>query len=540
MLASFRTYPGLAGLLALLGPLVTPATAEVPPLTQRINQAIQEQLDREKIPVSSLADDSEFLRRVYLDITGRIPTYEQTTAFLDSKQPDKRTRLIDELLGRQEYGLHFATVWRDLIVDRTPENSQVRQAYSWEFITWLAEEFNKGKGWNETVTAMLTAEGESKKNPATMLVLANRMSNYPRPPDLVSTTGRLFMGMQLRCAQCHDHPYVPEWKQDDFWGLAAFFSQVRDLAMKPDGSSPDPSFFEKPNPDAKKETSYLNRAKREGFLPPLIGAQISIPGQADLTKAARVARARFFLGTQPELSAEGPYRPRLAAWLTAPENPYFARAAVNRLWSHFFARGLVHPVDDMRPDQAASHPQLLDLLEKEFKTHGFNHKHLIRCICNSQAYQRTSRPLPKNASDRTLFSHQAIKLLSPDQTIDSLAIAVGRPPATGKNRDQMTTPFVTKEADADATEFTHGIPQFLLQMNAGPANSPPALLGKLTTKKPKEEAVTALYLAALSRSPRPEELKRMLAYLDTEPNLNKGYSDIYWVLLNSAEFILNH
>ncbi len=539
MYDSFRRVRLGLTLLMLLGPAVNQVPAETPRLTQQIDRFIQERLDRDKVPASPLADDAEFLRRVYLDITGRIPTYEQTTAFLDSKQPDKRARLIDELLARPEYGLHFATIWRELIVDRSPENSQVRQAFSWELIGWMAEGFNKGRGWNEIVSDLLTAEGEAKKNPATTFVLANRMNNFPRPADLVSMTGKLFMGTQIRCAQCHNHPFVEEWKQDDFWGVAAFFSQVRDHGMKPDGSTPTPSFFETPHPDTKIETSYINRAKRAGLLPPPPGAQIAVPHQADPTKTSRLVKAKYFLAQQPELPPQGPYRAKFAAWLTSRENPYFARSAVNRLWAHFFARGLVHPIDDMRPDQKPSHPELLALLEKDFKSSGFNLKEMIRCICNSNAYQRTSRPVPSNGEDRERFSHQAIKLLSPDQTINSLFIAVGRPPMTGKNRDQQTLPFATKEADADPTEFSHGIPQYLLQMNAGPANTP-GITNKLTQKKSKEESITALYLAALSRPPRPKELQRMLSYVEKETNPNKGYGDLYWVLLNSAEFILNH
>jgi hypothetical protein len=535
---SLRTLPAFALILAAGIFCSSRAPAQVPALAARIDRIIQERLDRAKIPASPPADDAEFLRRVYLDLTGRIPTYEQATAYLDSKDPSKRAKLIDDLLGRPEYGLHFATIWRDLIVDRTAENSQARQQYSWDLIVWMAEGFNKGRGWNEIVADLITAEGEARTNPATTFLLANRMNNFPRPADLVGSMGRLFLGMQLRCSQCHDHPYVQEWKQDDFWGLAAFFSQVRDHAMAPDGTSPKPAFFDRPNPDAKKETSYVNRLKRAGLLPPLDGARIGVPHLSDPNQAVRVVEAKFFLADRPQTMGEGAYRRTLADWLTAKDNPYFARAAVNRLWAHFFARGLL-PVDDIRPGQAPAQPELLELLEKEFKASGFSHKHLIRCICNSAAYQRTSRPLPANAEDRELCSHMAIKLLTPDQTIDSLAVALGRKPTEGKNRDQQTLPFVTKEADADPTEFSHGIPQFLLQLNGGTTNAMPGSMGKLTNGKKKEDAVTALYLSALSRTPSPRELQRAVAYIDRAANPGQGYRDLYWALLNSAEFLFN-
>jgi hypothetical protein len=376
-------------------------------------------------------------------------------------------------------------------------------------------------------------------------MLANRMNNFPRPADIASTAGKLFMGVQLRCSQCHDHPYVDEWKHEDFWGVAAFFSEVRDHGMLPDGNSRDPALYDRPNPDEKKETGYMNRLKRAGLLPPPGNGQIAIPEVTDPTKTLRLVKARFFLGEEPLPSPPGgegtpkeSYRGRFAAWLTSADNPYFARAAANRLWAHFFARGLV-AVDDSRPNQPPSHPELLDLLEREFKSAGFSQKRLIRAICNSQAYQRTSRPLPGNKDDQELFSHMAIKMLNADQALDSLSVAVGRTPPAGKNRDQQTAIFATSEADDDRTEFSHGIPQFLQMMNAGLANSSPPIIGKLTAGKSKEDAVRGLYLAALSRPPRADEMSRMLAFLESGES-NQRYRDIYWVLLNSAEFILNH
>ena len=178
--------------------------------------------------------------------------------------------------------------------------------------------------------------------------------------------------------RCHDHPYVDDWKQDDFWGVAAFFAQLRDHNVEPDGTTRNPIFRDKPIGDAKKETQYVNRLKRLGFLAPVAGANIAIPKSSDPTKIERVVSAKFFLGVKPELKEDEPMRARFAGWLTAKENPFFARSAANRLWAHFFAAGLANPVDAMRPDKQAAHAGLLDLLEKEFKTSGFQQKHLIR------------------------------------------------------------------------------------------------------------------------------------------------------------------
>lgn len=507
------------------------------PLSAKIDSLVQAKLDDKKVPASPLADDAEFLRRAYLDITGRIPTYEQTLVFLDSKEKEKRAKLIDELLARPEFGRHFANNWRELIVDRSEDQKRIRDGYSWEFIDWLAAGFNADRGWDEMVRDMLTAEGDVKSKPASTFILANLQNDFPRAENIVGMAGTLFMGIAIRCAQCHDHPNIEEWKQDDFWGMAAFFTQVRDHGMTQNGPSRNPMLSEKPNPDSQKETSYMKRMERAGLLPPVAGPKAAIPTITDPTKTLRVVEAKFFHESTPALGTSEAYRPAFAAWLTSTSNPYFAKAAVNRLWAHFMARGLVNPVDDMGPNHPPSHPELLTLLESEFKAGKHQYKSLIRAICNSETYQRTGKPLKGNADDKELFSHQALKQLTPDQTLDSLWVAVGRVPPTGKNREQQTVMFATKETDDSPIEFSHGIPQFLQQMNSGVAKDPPSV-GRLTNGKSQDEAIANLYLTVLSRRPKPEEVKRVSEYLKKTPG-QEGYKDLYWALLNSAEFIFN-
>jgi hypothetical protein len=533
------------GAIAVFGALTLPAPAASPPrnepaaVARTLDQIIQAQLDANKVPPSPRSDDAEFLRRAYLDITGRIPTLEQAAAFLADKQADKRAKLIDELLARPEFGRHIATIWRDLIVDRTQEMNQARQA-SWDFIDWMSGRLNQGAGWDEVVSDMLTAEGQSKKSPTTLFVLANRNAEFPRAENIVGSVGKLFMGINIRCAQCHDHPFVKAWKQDDFWGMAAFFGQVRDHTLDPNGGSPNPTFSDRPNPDPKKETAYVSRIKRQGLIPPMAGPSIAIPTSADPTKTARLAAAKYFLANAPTLDDKEPYRHRFAAWLTAPDNPYFARAAVNRFWALFFGRGLVNPIDDMGPNHPASHPELLALLEKEFQTSGFDLKHLIRCICNSAAYQRTSRPLPTNKEDNRSLSHMAIKQLNAEQMYDSLNIAVGRVATFNKDRDRSTAIFATREADDDPTELSHGIPQFLHQMNGGLANGNTYIASRFTQGKSKEEAIKNMYLGILSRTPRTSEIETATAFVDKSATPQDGYRDLVWALMNSAEFMFNH
>ncbi len=510
--------------LVVLDP-VSAQTIARRPLSGHIDRLIQSGLDKANIPASPRADDAEFLRRVYLDITGRIPTYDQTVAFLNSQEPDKRVKLVDELLARPDFGWNFATHWRELIVDRNAENIGQAREHSWALIDWLAEGFNKDRGWDQIVRDIVTAEGEAKTTPPTTFILANRMGVLPKPEDMVGSAGRLFMGINIRCAQCHDHPYVTEWKQEDFWGVAAFFAQVRDHNLGNDGSAQKPIYFEKPIEDPKKQKSYAGIQKRNGVIPPEIGGKIAIPKTGDPNIAVKTVKAKFFLGKEPQFDANGPYRTPFAAWLTSADNPYFARAMANRLWAHFFARGIINPTDDIRPDREVSHPELLVALEKEFKSSGFQVKPLIRALCNSEAYQRTSRPLPGNKADDKFYSRQTLRLLSSDQIIDALAITAGRVPVVGKNRDQQTAPFATRKADGDPTEFNHGVQQFLLLMNGGAANNPQNL-GKLTVGKSKEQAVANIYLTVLSRQPRPEEVTRTLKYLESS-DANQGYRDIY-------------
>jgi hypothetical protein len=524
----------------LIGICAIVTGAEPADIAKEIEKHVQAKLAEAKIPASPAADDAEFLRRVYLDITGRIPTYDQAVAFLDDKSEDKRTKLTDELLSRPEYGLHFATKWRDLMIDRSSDMNQVRGNYSWEFITWLAKQLNDDRGWNELVTEMLVAEGEAKTNPATTLILANRMNDFPRPEILIGSTGKLFLGIQIGCAQCHDHPYIDEWHQDDFWGLAAFFSQLRDHNMDGNGGSRAPVLKEGAIEDAERAKRYTSQLKRLALIPAEPGAKIAVPDGSAPGETLRMVNAKFLLGDEPDMAEEGPYRPQFAAWLTADDNPYFAKATVNRLWAHFFAVGLVNPIDDMSPINKPTHPELLELLAKELVASNFHLKHLIRSICNSPAYQRTSRPLPENAADTSLFSHHAVKPLSADQMVDALSIASGRTPPTGKNRDQSTAMFATKEADAPAAEFSHGIPQFLFQMNSGNTNQGPNYLGKISNGKSPEEAITGLFLSVLSRRPKSAELDKIKQFVADSGNPNQAYRDVYWVLVNSAEFMFAH
>jgi hypothetical protein len=493
-------------------------------LAQFIDKAIQQQLTIDKVPASPRADDAEFLRRVYLDITGVIPPAEKVVAFLDSKDPAKRAKVIDDLLASPAYGRHMADIWQNMLL---PRNSDNRRLQSEPLHKWLSEAFNDNKGWDKVVSDFLTATGPVDKNGAVTFYLAN-----PTPDKVTDIVTRLFLGVQLQCAQCHNHPFT-SWKQDEYWGMAAFFSKVR-MNGKVKGA-------------AKKGITLAIDETGKGKGPKLPVSALRVP-------------PKFLQGEQPRLDRNTPYRPVLAKWLTSPENPFFARAMVNRMWGHFFGRGFVNPVDDMHDKNPASHPVLLDVLAGQFAKGGFDVKDLARAICNSQTYQRTSKPVGDNENDDALFSHMAIKVMSPEQLFDSLESVVGgqktkpraaangkKPnPAKKKNPAGARMAFVTffqTEDGADPTEFQWGIPQALRLMNSPQLSNGAALLNKVLTKKGQSpgRVIEQLYLATLSRRPTAQETTRLTAYVAKQDGPSrKAYSDILWALLNSSEFSLNH
>jgi hypothetical protein len=505
------------------------------PTASVIDAEVNRRLAEIKVPASPRADDAEFLRRVTLDLTGRIPTYQQTVSFLDSKDPDKRRKLIDELLDSPAYGEHFAAVWRSRLVPRELNVNGKGGNSHGAFGPWLAEQFNDNRGWNAIVAEMLTATGTPADNPAAAFLLANGENSQPQPNKAAGAVAALFLGVNLRCAECHNHPFAP-WKQKDFWGTAAFFGKVQYSGAK--GEQPSLGESLPGTPRSGKEKGQSAQVVR--------GAAIAIPATSGKA-AGQVVKARFLGGDEPALDEQEPFRPRFAAWATAGDNPYFARAAVNRMWAHFFGRGFVNPLDGFDENNPPSHPELLERLTKEFIASGFDLKHLARCITTSKTYQRTNRPAPGNEDDAVGFSHMAVKVLTPEVLFDALETfskssggsGKGSGKGSGESREQFLHSFRIEE-DATATEYIQGIPQLLRMMNASTPNRGAAIVEKLVSSKAsRTEAVETLYLTALSRRPSAEEVKLMSEYLSRRQDDREGYRGVLWILLNSSEFALN-
>lgn len=510
--------------------LATPAWGAEPnplPVAGAIDREIDKQLAAAGLAPAPVADDAEFCRRVHLDLTGRIPTHQRVAAFLDDPSAEKRQRLIDELLASPAYGKHVAHRWRDYLTKRDPDIGNGDQP---EFVNWLAGQFNRNDGWDKVVAALLTASGKNG-DPAVHFLRWNLdMQLQPAPSKLVGVTANLFMGLPLQCAECHAHPHHKEWKRDDFWGLAAFFSHTRAVG---DPGSKDVQY-------AEVEEAVVKERQKTRSLPS--GARIEVPNKLDERKVDRIVPARFFQGEQPELGDKPPFRAALAQWLTTPGNNWFAPASVNRIWWELFGRGFVNPVDDMRPDNAPSHPQLLALLAKEFTESGYDRKHLLRCICNSKAYQRTAVPGTERVKKQALFGQMGVRMLTADQLLDSWMVAQGIepesvPPQDSRGRESPQRPlraFNIQTLEDSMFDFNSGVPQVLKLMNS---NLAPRSIVRQTQGLTPEQAVTRLYLMAYGRRPSADELQLMTDYAK---KAKSGYDGVFIVLLNSFEFCTNH
>lgn len=514
---------GLAGLLVARLHGQENAAAE---LSRLIDQQINARLTAEKLAASPAADDAELVRRLYLDLHGLVPTAEQTAAFLDDSHSQKRARLVESLVENPAYGRHLADLWDGLLL---PVNATNRKVPVKPLNAWLAQAFNENRPWNETVYAVITAVGPQNENAAVTPFMANAKSLAPHEAtDLVT---RLFLGVQLACAQCHDHPF-DRWKQTDYWGIAAFFDKLH-FTSKFEGLETTARAQGKGN-KAIDGTNY-------GI------TEIVNPKKHMLPERAKPSLPRLLTGEQPDIDPQSPpLRPVFAAWLTAAENPWFARAIVNRTWGMLFGRGLVNPVDDMRDKNPPTHPELLDALTREFVGHGFDLKYLVRGICQSEAYQRTSRPTAGNEADSQLYSRMPAKVLSPEQMFDSLAVVLGAEALSeGKpvddTRDRFVQFFETDD-EPDPIAYRRGIPQLLKLMNhTGYQRAVTEAAARVAADQTPPQAIEQVYLLALSRRPAADEMDRMLDFVKRhQGTVPQASADILWVLLNSSEFALNH
>src|SRR5579884_1235985 len=361
--------------------------SDVEKLTAAIDRHIAQRWADTGTQPAPIADDAEFLRRVYLDLAGRIPSVEEARTFLRDRRSDKRARLVEQLLGSSRYVTHFTTVWRMLLLPEAGNNFQVRLQQP-SFEAWLKQMIVRNAGYDEIARELVTmplnkgTELDIFLGAGSPTPLAFYAAKEFKPENLAASTARVFLGINVECAQCHNHPFA-EWKREQFWGYAAFFAGIKsrrtqDLLL-PDKELPD---------------------KRE----------LVIPG------TERVAQALFLDGTEPLWKSKSSNRGTLADWMTGPNNPFFARATVNRLWAYFLGTGLIDPVDEIvGTDSQPSHPELLDELARQFAAHQFDLKYLIRALTLSGAYQLSSARVPGQEENARQFTHQALRGLTAEQ-----------------------------------------------------------------------------------------------------------------------------
>jgi hypothetical protein len=513
MLRCLLSVPILAGLL-VLGPGTAsgaPPAQDAQALADRIDEFIGLRLAQEGVPPAPPADDAEFFRRLSLDLNGRIPALTQLADFLDDTRPDKRRLWIDELLDGPDnaplYVQHFTHFWRRQLLAQTPPQSDAVVA---PLEGWLRKQVKANTPYDQLARGLLT-DAEAA---------GFYLANENKAENLASRTSRLLLGVKLECAQCHDDRSGGKWKRAQFWEYAAFFAGLR----QDQGSA---------------EVVVLPREQKPG------------PARIQVAGSGTWVEARFPDGGKPDWRPDLTPRQALAGWITRGDNPWFARAGVNRLWHYFFGVGLIDPVDGLGTvDNPPSHPELLDELVRQFVAHDFDVKFLIRAIVSSRTYQRSSRQTHPRQGEPRLFARTATRALTPEQLYDSLMLATGyhpEPPRGGapSARAEFLAPF--EDPNSKAVDFQASIQQALMMMNgrltreATTSPKSTTVASVILTRRPRAMArrIEELYLLTLSRKPRPEESRRLLDYAAAGES-KQALRDIFWSLLNSTEFVLNH
>ncbi len=471
---------------------------------------------------SDLCSDSEFIRRVTVDLCGRLPTPEETKAFLADTASAKRGKLIDRLLDSRDYSAYFAMRWGSILRNASLAGSE-QAAYA--FHEWIRDNIARNRPYDEFVRGVVAAAGEWQDAPAVNWYWQMRDDQLHQP---VADTAQVFLGLRLQCAKCHHHPYE-RWSQDDYYGLAGFFSRLGRKGL----GEPPPYFASR-----TRTSSEINPITLKPIEPKLLDGDVL------------------------KIAPEDDPRHKLVDWMAEPTNPFFARALANRMWGHLMGRGLVDPIDDMRETNPPSNPELLDALAKDFTKSKFDVKHLLRTICNSRTYQLSSEPNEYNKHDKQNHAryyarrmiaevlHDAIDQVTDSRTtfqkMSRTARAVDLPHEGFGSYflDVFNRPPRSSACECARSDSAN-LPQ-VLHLSMSPEierkiSNPKGRVGKLIdAKMPAADAVTELYLAAFARTPTTAERDLALKYLQADPNLRRGLEDLCWALMNSREFMYNH
>jgi hypothetical protein len=517
-------------------------TGSSDPLIAFIDEQIRTGWQDNEVQPSQHATDAEWLRRVYLDLVGHIPAPEVVNAFVADKDEAKRSKVIDQLLDDPDYVRNFTTVWANLLLGRNTPDRTSRPGLE----KFLRESFARNRPWNDIVFDLLTATGHFEENGAVNFLLGQLDGNPNREDYTVEATAkatRLFLAMQVQCTQCHNHPFN-DWQQAQFWQFDSFFKQiVRNNVQKYDPTS------------GRMVDDYSELLPRD-FDGPVYYE----------TRAAemKVAYPEYF-GTEVGFGTEVDRRAEFAKLVCRDDpNKQLARAMVNRTWGHFFGYGFTRPLDDMGPHNAPSHPDLLERLTDEVVKSGYDLKQLARWICNTEAYNLTSQYNETNDIDCPadgevpLFSHMYVKTMTAEQLYDSLLVATSAHKAgqsgyeqAQAQRDRWMRDFLVifgGNEDEEPTLFSGSIPQALMMMNgelvqkAVSTDKGSYLNTVLSDARLRNDnaRLQQLYVSAFGRLPDRRETGALTQYIASRPDKVAAYQDVYWSLLNSNEFIVNH
>ena len=528
-------YQGNVAVVSASVPLGAPVD-NLPPAKNFVDELVFSNLKVLGIPPSPVCDDATFVRRVTLDVAGRLPTTEESAAFLASTDPEKRDKLIDTLLKSPEYADFFAGKWAALLKNRREDASDMVSNFA--FHAWVRDSLLANKPYDQFVRELLAATGQVIGNPPVAWY-----KRVKEPKQQLEDVAQLFLGVRMQCAQCHHHPFE-RWSQDDYYSLAAFFSQV---GRKPSATRGEDLIFHK-----RGIAAAPNMKTGVQLRPAALGDKI------------------------PAITADEDPRLKLADWMGSKDNQFFAKALVNRYWKHFFQRGLVEPEDDIRDTNPPTNPELLTALEKHFISSGFDLKDLVRTITRSSAYQLSATPNAHNIVDRQNYSRYYPRRMQAEVLLDAIDNV------TGTQTDFANLPKGTRAIALPDNSYNRGSPflrvfgrpegesvcecervqssslaQSLHLINAaeikGKLASPTGRAEQMgKDERPVEAKVRDLYLLAYAREPRPAELKTALEYLaetrvdsdgkpmDAAKSGRENYQDLIWALINTKEFLFNH
>jgi len=528
-------YQGLVSVFSAAIPLGA-VVESVPPSKNFIDDFVFANLKVLGIPPSPLCDDATYLRRVSLDIGGRLPTDEETKAFLASPDPNKRDLVIDDLLSSSDYADFFAAKWTTLLKNRRDDASDLVSNFA--FHAWVRDSLLANKPYDQFVRELLAATGTVIGNPPVAWY-----KRVKEPKNQIEDVAQLFLGVRMQCAQCHHHPFE-RWSQDDYYSLSAFFTQVG----------------RKPSPTRGEDLIFHKRG---------IATATNIKSGLALKPAA--------LGDAiPAIAPDEDPRLKLADWMSSPQNPFFAKALVNRYWKHFFQRGLIEPEDDIRESNPPTNPELLAALEKHFIESGFDLKEMVRVIARSNAYQLSAIPNANNVKDRQNYSRYYTRRLQAEVLLDAIDRVTGsstdfsnlpagtRAVALPDNSYNRSSPFLRvfgrpegesvceceRVQSSSLAQSLHLINAADIKAKLADGNGRAERLAK--EERPVEEKVRELYLVTFSREPRTDEMKMAIDYLsqtpvgadgmpvDAQRANRENLQDLIWAMINSKEFLFNH